>query len=102
MGSRDSVRITKKFLKEKRACHTGLVDAAPFLPATIYTDVEKNLPLAIEMCEARVGHRADWLAGQANVNYTDYTQLWFHAIDDRDASAVAQLLAMAADKLLGG
>lgn len=96
------VRITEKFLEEKRACHTGLVDAAPFLPATIYTDVEKNLPLAIEMCQARVGHRAGWLAAGAGVNYDDRTSLWFVVLYEREATVVAQLLAMAAEKLLLG
>lgn len=110
-----TVKVTERLLKSRRACSGGLHRMEPFLPATLHTDVEKNLDLAISMIDhinalfryseplVRLND-VHWLTLTLNLE-SDVTDNGYligdtcRTINNFDASVVAQRLAAIADKL---
>ncbi len=93
--------LTAKILKDWGACMAGLANVIGLLPATLHTDVEANLPLAIELCQLDLDWRVRWLTYNNRVPF----DVWADAVELdsaaryelRDATVTAQILAMCAD-----
>ncbi len=109
MKSHRAIRLTKSLLTRLRACKEGKKAG---LNRLIYTDPERNLPLAIAICDDRSRitiHNVNWLSHKLDINYLDKLRLhlvgnWAVGHDTLyrpivDPTHMAQLLAMCADKL---
>ncbi len=113
-----TVTITLEMLRAAGACAAGHADHAHLLPATISTDYEDNIDLAIEMAEvdrrisidlendpARV-FRLQWLMYHFEVSTADIVlfdrSAWRSHASDRslDVGLVAQGLALVAEAIL--
>lgn len=98
---RESILVTKKMLSSVlHACSTGVKEVGRFLPARLYVDPEKNLPLTIAMANAGKAYRVDWLVAHSLVPWHDR---WPDDIAEdsySDPYRLAQTLGMVADRVL--
>lgn len=110
MKTHKTITVTKRMLcKKLNACDGGVADVKSFLPATVSTDPEDNIKLAIKLIEAGVGHHAAFI-----VNHVAYDPALYLSLEERsnslngqtglawykDPYTMAQMLAAGADAIL--
>lgn len=103
--SHRALRITRRFLQHHHACdgELDLVTEANLLPATLSTDPEDNIQLAVRLVTAGLAYNAFWF--YRNVNGYTYDFPWVTNSDTlpsavgatSDPYQIAQILAMVAD-----
>lgn len=109
MKKHTTVTITLKMLEDARACWSGQASAEPFLPATISTDPEQNLDLAIELAQSEAGKHVTWLDDA--IGNSSYSCTCTSCLNDggdargklydtgEDPTIIAQVLAAVADAI---
>lgn len=104
-----TVTITKRMLKKAGACRQGVAAVEHLLPATLSTDPERNLEIALGLADSTPALRdnfdaAHWLMGTYSGEYNplpnDHLLVGLYHQTQRDAWVTAQYLAWAADGLL--
>lgn len=105
-----TVKITRKFLTNHHACKDGLKRVGALLPATLSTDPEANIELALQLAEIANTYQSDvwWLAVSVTPNglrgpdqrwLDTYVPAFTQRSGECEPLVLMQQLAMIADTL---